>query len=51
MEQLNAITSKDDDDKGDDRGRKDHYLASWLSWAAPMVGLSVDVSKVFISSL
>ena len=25
-----------------------HYLAAWLSWAAPMVGLAVDVSPVFL---
>lgn len=25
-----------------------HYLASWLSWAAPMVGLTIDVSSAFL---
>ena len=31
-----------------DTWRRTHYLAAWLSWAAPMVGLTVDVSQAFL---
>jgi len=52
MEQLLSFQPDEDEEEPGEGNkkisRKDHYLASWISWAGPMVGLKVDVSKAFL---